>query len=325
MRFGSLLAAVVSTLAVSVAGVSGAQAQQWPTRPITVISPYPPGGTNDIVGRLFTDKMAAKLGQPIVVENRPGAAGIVGSLAVSRAAPDGYTLLIANNGALVVQPLVSAQAKYDVLTSFTPIARLAVSYPYLGINADLPVNTLAELVEYARKMPGKLNFGSAGTGSFGQFCSEMLKLQSGIDMVHVPYRGSSAAVTDLAGGQIQVMFDPLVLSQKESGRVRVLAMTGPQRSKRYPDIPTTKEAGFPDLDPIGWFGFFGPPGLPKEIVQKFADAAAEVAKDPEIAQRLEAAGVDPGFLPPDQFAATLAPYKAKFEDIAKRANIQVAQ
>ena len=130
MRLGVLLAVAISTIAVSApASVSGAQAQQWPTRPITVISPYPPGGTNDIVGRLFTDKMAAKLGQPIVVENRPGAAGIVGSLAVSRAAPDGYTLLIANNGALVVQPLVSAQAKYDVLTSFTPIARLAVSYP----------------------------------------------------------------------------------------------------------------------------------------------------------------------------------------------------
>jgi tripartite-type tricarboxylate transporter receptor subunit TctC len=269
--------------------------------------------------------MAAKLGQPIVVENRPGAAGIVGSLSVSRAAPDGYTLLIANNGALVVQPLVSAQAKYDVQTSFTPIARLAVSYPYLGVNAELPAKSLAELVEYARKNPGKLNFGSAGTGSFGQFCSEMLQLQSGIKMVHVPYRGSSAAVTDLAGGQIQVMFDPLVLSQKESGRVRVLAMTAPKRSARYPDIPTTKEAGFPDLDPLGWFGFFGPPGMPKEIVQKFADAAAEVAKDPDIAQRLEAAGVDLGFLPPDEFAATLGPYKAKFEDIAKRANIQVAQ
>lgn len=321
MRFGVLFAVVIS----AVAAVPAAQAQQWPTRPITVISPYPPGGTNDIVGRLFTDKMAAKLGQPIVVENRPGAAGIVGSLAVSRAEPDGYTLLIANNGALVVQPLVSAQAKYDVQKSFTPIVRVAVSYPYLGVNAGLPVNTLKELVDYAKTKPGQLNFGSAGTGSFGQFSVEMLQLQSGIKMVHVPYRGSSAAVTDLAGGQIQVMFDPLVLSQRESGRVRVLAMTGPERSKRYPDIPTTAEAGFPNLDPAGWFGFFGPPGLPKEIVQKFADAAAEVAKDPDIAPRLEAAGVDLGFLPPDQFAAMLGPYKAKFEDIAKRANIQVAQ
>ena len=321
MRCGLLLAVAISAVATL---SSGAQAQQWPTRPITMISPYPPGGTNDIVGRLFADRMGAKLGQPVVVENRPGAAGIVGSLSVSRAAPDGYTLLIANNGALVVQPLVSAQAKYDVQTSFTPIAQLAVSYPYLGVNAELPVKSLAELVEYARKMPGKLNFGSAGTGSFGQFCSEMLQLHAGIKMMHVPYRGSSAAVTDLAGGQIQVMFDPLVLSQRDSGRVRVLAMTAPTRSARYPDIPTTKEAGFPEIDPIGWFGLFGPPGMPREIVRKIADAAAEVAKEPEIAQRLDAAGVDLGFLPPDQFAATLGPYKSKFEDIAKRANIQIA-
>jgi tripartite-type tricarboxylate transporter receptor subunit TctC len=320
MRRGALLAIAISALAM----ISGAQAQQYPTRPITIISPYPPGGTNDIVGRLFADKMAAKLGQPIVIENRPGAAGIVGSLAVSRAEPDGYTLLIANNGALVVQPLVSAQAKYDVLKSFTPIAQLAVSYPYLAVNANVPVKSLKELVDYAKTMPGKLNFGSAGTGSFGQFCIEMLQLQAGIKMLHVPYRGSAAAATDLAGGQIQVMFDPVVLGQKASGRVRVLAMTGPKRSARYPDVPTTKEAGFPDLDPIGWFGFFGPPGMPKEIVNKIADAVAEVAKDPDVAARLEAAGVDLGYLPPDQFAAMLGPYKAKFEDIAKRANIMQA-
>ena len=163
-----------------------------------MISPYPPGGTNDIVGRLFADKMAAKLGQPIIVENRPGAAGIVGSIAASRAAPDGYTLLIANNGALVIQPLLSAQAKYDVLQNFTPIVRLAISYPFVGVNADLPLKSMQDLVEYAKKFPGKLNYGSAGAGSFGHFCGEMLKLQTGAAMQHVPYRGSSAAVTDLA-------------------------------------------------------------------------------------------------------------------------------
>jgi tripartite-type tricarboxylate transporter receptor subunit TctC len=301
-----------------------AQAQQWPTRQITLISPYPPGGTNDIVGRLFADRLAAKLGQPIVVDNRPGAAGIVGSLAASRAAPDGYTLLIANNGALVVQPLVSAQAKYDVVESFTPVVQLAVSYPFVGVNADLPVKTLADLVALAKKEPGKLNYGSSGTGSFGHFSGEMLRIFSGAAMQHVPYRGSAAAVTDLAAGQIQVMIDPIVLSQKDGGRVRVLATTAPERSARYPDIPTTREAGFPDFDPVGWFAIFGPPGLPKEIATRIADIVAEIAKDPEVIQKLEAAGVTARTMPPDEFAAFLKVYKVKYEDIKRRANIEIA-
>jgi tripartite-type tricarboxylate transporter receptor subunit TctC len=150
MKLGTLVAALsVSALALSV----GAHAQQWPARLITIISPYPPGGTNDIVGRLFADKLAAKLGQPIIIDNRPGAAGIVGSLAASRAEPDGYTLLMANNGALVIQPLVSAQAKYDAVTSFTPIVRLAVAYQFVGVNADLPVKSMSELVALAKKEP----------------------------------------------------------------------------------------------------------------------------------------------------------------------------
>jgi tripartite-type tricarboxylate transporter receptor subunit TctC len=321
MRSYALIAA---SLLAAFALPAETQAQQWPTRSITMISPYPPGGTNDIVGRLFADRIAAKLGQPIVIDNRQGAAGIVGSLAASRAAPDGYTLLIANNGALVVQPLVSAQAKYDVVESFTPIVQLAVSYPFVGVNADLPVKTLAELVALAKKEPGKLNYGSSGTGSFGQFSGEMLRIISGAEMQHVPYRGSAAAVTDLASGQIQVMIDPIVLSQKESGRVRVLATTAPERSARYPDIPTTREAGFPDFDPVGWFAIFGPPGLPKEIANKIADIVIEYAKDPEVIQKLEAAGVTASTMPPDEFAAFLKVYKVKYEDIKRRANIEIA-
>jgi tripartite-type tricarboxylate transporter receptor subunit TctC len=321
MRYYALIAA--SFLAAFALPVE-TQAQQWPTRQITLISPYPPGGTNDIVGRLFADRLAAKLGQPIVVDNRPGAAGIVGSLAASRAAPDGYTLLIANNGALVVQPLVSAQAKYDVVESFTPVVQLAVSYPFVGVNADLPVKTLADLVALAKKEPGKLNYGSSGTGSFGHFSGEMLRIFSGAAMQHVPYRGSAAAVTDLAAGQIQVMIDPIVLSQKDGGRVRVLATTAPERSARYPDIPTTREAGFPDFDPVGWFAIFGPPGLPKEIATRIADIVAEIAKDPEVIQKLEAAGVTARTMPPDEFAAFLKVYKVKYEDIKRRANIEIA-
>ena len=318
MRLRALAACLVLALP------GAATAQQWPSRPITLISPYPPGGTNDIVGRLFADKIAAKLGQPIVVENRPGAAGIVGSLAISKAAPDGYTLLMANNGALIIQPLVSAQAKYDANESFTPIVRLAVAYQFVGVNADLPAKSMSELVALAKKEPGKLNYGSAGTGSFGHFSGEMLRLLTGAQMQHVPYRGSANAVTDLAGGQIQAMFDPLVLSQADGGRIRVLGTTAPERLARYPNIPTMKEAGLPDYDPIGWFGYFGPPGLPKEIALKIAEAAAEFAKEPDTAQKLEAAGLVPGIMLPDAFAAFIKGYKVKYEDIKKRANIEIA-
>jgi len=316
--------ALVAWLAVALALPGVAQAQQWPARPITLISPYPPGGTNDIVGRLFADKLSAKLGQPIIVENRAGAAGIVGSLAVSRAAPDGYTLLMANNGALVIQPLVSAQAKYDAVISFTPIVRLAVAYQFVGVNADLPAQSMTDLVALARKEPGKLNYGSAGTGSFGHFSGEMLRLLTGAQMQHVPYRGSASAVTDLAGGQIQVMFDPLVLSQVNGDRVRVLGTTAPARLQRYPGVPTMKEAGLPAFDPIGWFGYFGPPDLPKEIALKIAEAAAEFAREPETIEKLEAAGLSTGTMLPDEFAAFIKDYKVKYEDIKRRANIEAA-
>ena len=317
-------APVVAWLAAALALPGMAQAQQWPSRPITLVSPYPPGGTNDIVGRLFADRLSAKFGQPIIVENRAGAAGIVGSLAVSKAAPDGYTLLMANNGALVIQPLVSVQAKYDAVTSFTPIVRLAVAYQFVGVNAELPVKSMADLVALAKKEPGKLNYGSAGTGSFGHFSGEMLRLLTGAQMQHVPYRGSASAVTDLAGGQIQVMFDPLVLSQVNGDRVRVLGTTAPARLERYPGVPTMKEAGLPAFDPLGWFGYFGPPDLPKEIALKIAEAAAEFAKEPETIQKLEAAGLTTGTMLPDEFAAFIKDYKVKYEDIKRRANIETA-
>lgn len=322
MKLGTLLAALfLSAAALPVE----AHAQQWPTRLITIISPYPPGGTNDIVGRLFAEKLAVKLGQPIIVDNRPGAAGIVGSLAASRAEPDGYTLLMANNGALVIQPLVSSQAKYDAVTSFTPIVRLAVAYQFVGVNADLPVKSMSDLVELAKKEPGKLNYGSAGTGSFGHFSGEMLRILTGAQMQHVPYRGSAAAVTDLAGGQIQAMFDPLVLTQKDGGRVRVLGTSAPKRLSRYPDLPTMGEAGLPDFDPTGWFGFFGPPGLPKEIAQKVAETCAEFAKEVDTIEKLEVAGLSAGTMLPAEFTAYIKAYKVKYEDIKRRANIETAQ
>lgn len=316
-KFGSILAAFVAAASVT----SAAQAEQWPSRPITIISPYPPGGTNDIVGRLFADKMSAKLGQAVIVENKPGAAGLIGSRSASRAPADGYTFLIANNGALIIQPLVNEQAKLDPNTDFTPIFRAAVAYQYVGVTEKLPVKTMSDLVALAKKEPGKLFYGSSGSGSFGQFSGEMLQFQTGTKLTHVPYRGSAQALTGLIAGEIQVMFDPLVLSQSQGGRVRVLAGTSPHRIPEYPEIPTMKEAGFPDYDPAGWFAFFGPPGLPKAIVDKFAQVAAEVAKDPAIASKLQSSGLAVSPMMPDEFAPFIENYMRKYQEIKRQANI----
>jgi tripartite-type tricarboxylate transporter receptor subunit TctC len=319
-----ILRAMVALLLWTCAMSLDAHAQQWPSRPITLVSPYPPGGTNDLVGRLFADRLAAKFGQPIVVENRAGAAGIVGSLAVARAAPDGYTLLMANNAVLVIQPLLNAQAKYDGSESFTPIICLAVAYQFVGVNGGLAVASMADLIALAKKSPGKLNYGSAGNGSFGNFSGELLKLLAGIDILHVPYRGSAPAVTDLVSGQVQVVFDPLVVSQIEGGRVKVLGTTAPNRLRRYPEVPTMREVGLPEFDLAGWFGIVGPAGLPKEIAQKIAQAAAEFAKDPEIVAKLETAGLVVDTKLPDEFTALIKADAAKYSDIKQRARIEAA-
>jgi tripartite-type tricarboxylate transporter receptor subunit TctC len=302
--------------------VNFAHAQAWPGRNVTDISPYPPGGTNDVVARLFADGLQSKLGAPFVVENRAGAAGIVGSSFVSRAAPDGYTLLSANNGSHIIQPLVSSQTKYDAIKDFTPITRFAVAYQFIGVNAELPIKSVSDLIDYAKKNPGKLNYGSAGSGSFGNFAGAYLSLLAGIDIVHIPYRGSAAALSDLLSGQIQFMIDPIVLTQMAGGKVRVIATTAPQRFPSYPDIPTVKESGLPQFDVVGWFGLFGPPGLPPEIVKKLADTAAEIGERADIEAKLLNVGLLPAVLTPEQFVQLIEHDRKVFSDIKEKANIQ---
>jgi tripartite-type tricarboxylate transporter receptor subunit TctC len=296
-----------------------AYAADWPTRTITLISPYPPGGTNDAVGRLFADKLAAKLGQSIVVENKPGAAGVVGSMLVVRATPDGYTLETANNATHVIQPLINSQAKYDGAKDFTPIARYAVSYQFIGVRADLGVSTLPEFLALAKKNPGKFNFGSAGTGSFGHFSGGLLGYLSGAEFAHIPYRGSAQALTDLIGGRIEFMIDPLVTQQPE--KVRVLATSAPERLPAYPNVPTTRELGMPEFDVVGWFGLFGPAGLPKDITVKLSDLVAEIAADETVRKQIETMGLYPGALKADEFLAVIKRDSEKFADIKRRAQI----
>jgi tripartite-type tricarboxylate transporter receptor subunit TctC len=315
MRFASGPAAVTALfLSITTA------AAEWPERAITVVSPYPPGGTNDVIGRAFMDRPATKLGQPIVVDNKPGAAGIVGSAQVARAKPDGYTLLTANNGALVLQPLVNSQARYSPVTDFTPIARYAVSYPFLGVRPEFPVADFGAFTTLLKTANPGLTYGSAGIGSFGQFAvGHLVSVIGGGNPVHIPYRGSSQALTDLLAGRIDFMVDPVVLQQK--GPVRVLVTTAPERIATYPDVPTSREAGFPEFNLFGWFGLFGPSGLPPDIVEKLGRAIDEIAAEDNIKAVAERTGLSVAPLRGPPFVAALRDELARFSDIKQKAGI----
>jgi tripartite-type tricarboxylate transporter receptor subunit TctC len=304
---------------------SQAQAQGWPNRTITLVVPYPPGASSDLTGRLMADKIATALGQTVIVENKAGAGGVLGSVSVATAAADGYTLLLGNNATHVVAPLMSKTPRYEGLKDFTPIAKLADTDQYIGVNADLPAKTLPELIALAKTQPGKLNFGTAGLGSFGQFCGELLKLQAGIDIFHVPYRGSAAALTDLTAGRIQIMFDPTVVTQKDGGNVRVLASSGAQRSKTTPDVPTAQESGLSDYVIVGWFGLFGPPNLPKEITEKLSKIITEAAADPKLQETLTRAGLTARPADSAAFAKLIEADVKLYRDIKTRANIPDAE
>lgn len=317
--------AIVTAMAAG-AIATAAHAQEWPKqRPITLVSPYPPGGTNDIVARLFADKLSQSIGQSIVVENRAGSAGAIGSKYVANAAPDGYTLLSANNGAMIIQPLVNPNANYDPLKDFTPITELAGSYLAIGVHKSVGATTVKEFIAALKANPGKYFYGSSGAGSFGHFNGEYFKSTHGLDATHVPFRGSANALTDLIRGEVHFMMDPLVLSQAGNDAVRILAVTNPARIPSHPDIPTIAEAGFPDFNLEGWFGVLGPAKLPKEIVDKIAAVAAEFVKDPAVQQKFEAAGIVADAKSGQDFADLIASGKKIFADIQKSAKIIVNQ
>lgn len=306
--------------------VAPASAQEWPKlKQITLVSPYPPGGTNDIVARLFADKLAASVGQSVVVENRAGAAGAVGSKFVAQAAPDGYTLISTNNGAMIIQPLLNANATYDPLKDFTPVTQLAAAYLGIGVHKSLPATTMKEFVTALKASPGKYFYGSSGAGSFGHFNGEYFKATHGLDATHVPFRGSAAALTDLIRGEVHFMMDPLVLSQAGSESVRILAVTNPARIPSHPDIPTIAEAGFPEFNLQGWFGVFGPPKLPKEIADKITAVAVAFVRDPEVQKKFEAAGIVATAKSGKDFEDLIANGKKTFADIQKSAKIVVNQ
>ena len=280
-------------------------AQEYPNRPIHLIVPFAAGGGADAVARIIAQRVSPALGQQVVVENRTGAAAIVGTEVVARANPDGYTLLLGQSGPISINPGVYKQLPYDAVNSFTPIT-LTTSYPYiLVVNSKLPVNSVQELVALAKKTPGALNYGSAGTGGANHLVTEMFNSMAGIKMVHVPYRGTSPAVMDLIGGQVTLVFsDPVsALSNVKAGTLRALAVSSKDRSPVAPEVPTIAESGFPGFDAIGWHGILAPAGTPAPIITRLHAEIVKVLQQPETRALLAAQALAPVGNSPQEFAA----------------------
>ena len=280
----------------------------YPDKPIRVVIGFPAGGPLDQHARLLTDKLQAVLGQPLIVDYKSGAGGTVGAQDVMKAPADGYTLMLANTGVMVINPALYSKLPYNTLKDFTPIARTAMQPLALLVNPKVPANTLKEFIAYAKSKPGQINYGSAGNGGISHLVPEMFKNATGLFMVHIPYRGSAPAFTDLMAGQVQFMGEsiPQAASYHKQGKVRALAVTSSQRNPALPDVPTVIEAGVKGFEVVGFYGFLAPAGLPKDITAKLSDAFKQVMTNPEVRNRKITQGADPAFLGSEEFAQFLA-------------------
>jgi len=282
---------------------TAATAQSYPAKPVKLIVPSPPGGITDLLAREFGQRLSTDWGQPVLVENRPGAAQIIGTEAVAKAAADGYTLLVADGSVLAINPHLYSKLPFDALRDLSPVAVLCQISPVIAVNAALPVNNVQELIALAKARPGSLSYGSFGSGSYAHISMEQFKKLAGVNILHVPYKGSTPAMTDLLSGQIGVILVNLsvVEPHEKAGKVRILAAATPKRLALRPELPTVAEAALPGFETGTWFGLLGPAHLPKDIVGKIHAEVAKVVADPEFRQQnLVKFGLEPVALTPEQ-------------------------
>ena len=314
-----LFAAVLLAL-----GLAPALAQNYPAKPIRLLIAQAPGSATDVISRVVGNRLSEALGQPIVVEARPGAGGAVGTEAAARSAPDGYTLFMANNSTHGSNPALYAKLPYDAVNDFAPISMVA-SVPYvLVVHPSVPVSSVQELIALAKSQPGKLNYASAGNGSTHQFCGELLKSAAGIDLVHIPYKGSPPGVTAVMAGEVSLMFANLtdINSQIRGGKVKALAVTTLKRAALFPNLPTMVEAGVPDFEITSWFGLLAPAGTPAPIVARLNAEMVKVLAREDVRSTLGAQGLNVASSSPEQFAAHIKSEIARFTRIARTAGIK---
>jgi len=316
------LKALLAVIALAATGLAFAQA--WPNKPIRLVVNFPPGGAADQIARSVGVPLGEALGEPIVIENRPGANGNIGADAVAKSPPDGYTLLMSSGGAFSVNPHLYTKLPFDPVKDLVPVAAAARILVFLVVRPDLPAKSVDEFVALARANPGKLTYGSPGSGSSPHIAGEMLKRAAKIDIVHVPYKGAAPALTDLLGGQLDFMFDPGIgLPQVRAGKLRLLAVGSPKRSALFPDTPTLAEAGMTGFDADSWFGFYAPAGVPADILARLNREINRALQTPAVRERITALGAEAVALTAEEFAALQRADRERFGVVVREAGIKL--
>jgi tripartite-type tricarboxylate transporter receptor subunit TctC len=301
-------------------------AQQYPSKPIVIVSPFAPGGTSDFVGRVVAQKIMENTGWKMIIETKPGADGQIGTDQVAKAAPDGYTLCLGPSSTHAIQPSVfGARLPYNVLRDFTGITMLGATANIVAVNPAVPANNLKELIAYAKANPGKLNFSSPGKGTSVHISGEMLNDAAGIDMVHVPFKGSGPSMTAVLGGEVQVLVENIsaAVPNVKAGRLRPIAVTSISRAAPLPEVPTLNEAGLPGFEVTAWFSMFAPSATPRPIINALNAEFVKALRDPKVQEQMLSRGLEPRPMTPDEFAAIWRKDIEKYAAIVKKAKISI--
>jgi len=313
-------------IACLLAAVGVSAQTTYPNKPIRLVVPFPAGGATDLLARAISQRLAQQLGQPIVVDNKAGAGGAIGSTEVAKATPDGYTLLIATSSTHSIAPLLNANLPYNAATDFTPIAQVANAANLVLVPQSLPVNSVKEFIAYAKARPGELNYASSGNGTIVHLTSEAFKAQAGVFITHIPYRGTALAIPDLVSGKVHLLFDNIVsgLPHVKDGKLKALAVTGAKRSPLVPELPTVSESGLPGFESTTWFGIYGPKGLSPDLVTRLNGELNKAMQSAEVQERLAKLGAEPvSNASAEQFAAVVKADSARWARLIRERKITV--
>ncbi len=324
MKLRSMCMVVAVCAALFIPGAARSQSDTYPTKPIRLVVPFAPGGLSDILARIMAARLGESLGRPMVVDNRAGAGGNIGTELVAKAAPDGYTLLFCSP-TLALSPSLYSKLGFDPVKDFAPVAQVAAATNLVVVNPSLNVRSFKELIDLAKAKPGALNYGSGGVGTTGQLAAELLKLNANINIVHVAYKGAGLAVTALLGNEVQVMFAPLplVLPHVNSGKLLPLAVTSAERSRAVPNVPTIAEVAIPGFDVTSWFGVVAPAGTPRAVVNRLSTDAGKALQSAEVKEKMAGQGAEPFLRTADDFGNYIQVEVKKWAEVIKRAGIKM--